>query len=186
MTSKVNRVHPLDMYAMFNKDAHNGPVSIVFTRLLLYKSIMTLTLTSKINRVHHVPWLTCQPSLTKMHTKVQSPLCSQGYFHVCPLWPWLMTINRVHPFIIVICLPSLIELHTTVSIVFTRFSPYKSMVTLNFDLWPKKINGVHHLTMVNMFAKFDDEAYNSSISIAFTRLFPYMSILTLTFDFQNQ
>ena len=31
------------MYAMFDQNAHNGPVSIALKRLLLYKSIVTLT-----------------------------------------------------------------------------------------------------------------------------------------------
>ena len=34
--------------------------------------------------------------------------------------------------------------------------------------------------MVNMSAKFDEEAQNSWVSIMFTSLFPYMSIMTLT------
>ena len=40
------------------------------------------------------------------------------------------------------------------------------------------------LTMVNMSAKFDQDARNHSVSIVFTRLFQYMSIVT--FDRQNQ
>ena len=36
--------------------------------------------------------------------------------------------------------------------------------------------------MVNMSAKFDQEAHNGLVAIVFTRLFPYISILTLTFD----
>ena len=36
--------------------------------------------------------------------------------------------------------------------------------------------------MVNMSAKFDEEAHNGLVSILITRLFPYMSIMTLTFD----
>ena len=31
------------VYDTFDEDVHNGPVSIVFTRLLLFKSIVTLT-----------------------------------------------------------------------------------------------------------------------------------------------
>ena len=47
------------------------------------------------------PWLTCLPSLIKKSTTVKSLLCSQAYFHRCPLWPWPLTskINRVHPLI---------------------------------------------------------------------------------------
>ena len=46
LTSKVNRIHPFNIvnrYAKFDGDAHNGSVSIVFTRLLLWMSILTLT-----------------------------------------------------------------------------------------------------------------------------------------------
>ena len=48
MTSKINtrRVHPLtmaNMYAKFDEEAHNGLVSIVFTSLFLYLSIVTFT-----------------------------------------------------------------------------------------------------------------------------------------------
>ena len=42
------------------------------------------------------------------------------------------------------------------------------------------------LTMVNMSAKFDEEAHNGLVSILFTSLFPYISIVTLTSDLQNQ
>ena len=37
------------------------------------------------------PWLTCLPSLIKKSTTVKSLLCSQAYFHRCPLWPWPLT-----------------------------------------------------------------------------------------------
>ena len=40
--------------------------------------------------------------------------------------------------------------------------------------------------MVNMSAKFDQEAHNGLVAILFTSLFPYMSIVTLTSDHQNQ
>ena len=40
--------------------------------------------------------------------------------------------------------------------------------------------------MVNMSAKFNQEAHNGLVAIVFTRLYPYMSIATLTFDLQNQ
>ena len=47
--------------------------------------------------------LTCLPSLIKKSTTVKSLLCSQAYFHRCPVWPWPLTskINRVHPLITV-------------------------------------------------------------------------------------
>ena len=37
--------------------------------------------------------------------------------------------------------------------------------------------------MVNMSAKFDEEAHVGLVYIVFTSLFPYMSIVTLTLDF---
>ena len=40
--------------------------------------------------------------------------------------------------------------------------------------------------MVNMSAKYDQEAHNSLVAIVFTRLFPYISILTLTIYLRNQ
>ena len=46
LTSKINRVHPLTMpnlSAKFDREAHNGLVSIVFTSLFPYTSIVTLT-----------------------------------------------------------------------------------------------------------------------------------------------
>ena len=54
----------------------------------------------------------------------------------------------------------------------------------DIHLWQvaSKINRVHSLTMVNMSAKFDEEAHNDFVSIVFTSSFPYMSIVTLTFD----
>ena len=48
-------------------------------------------------------------------------------------------------------------------------------------LWPvtSKINRVHPLIMVNMSAKFDEEAHNEFVAILFISLFLYMSIVTL-------
>ena len=53
MTSKLNRIYPLNivnMYAKFEEDAQIGSAAIVFTRLILCKSKVTLA--SKINRIH--------------------------------------------------------------------------------------------------------------------------------------
>ena len=44
---------------------------------------------------------TCLPSLIKKSTTVKSLLCSQAYFHRCPVWPLTSKINRVHPLITV-------------------------------------------------------------------------------------
>ena len=40
--------------------------------------------------------------------------------------------------------------------------------------------------MVNMSAKFDEEALNGLVAIMFTSLFPYVSTVSLGFDLQNQ
>ena len=55
-----------------------------------------------------------------------------------------------------------------VSIMFTSWLPYMSIVILTF--WPltSKIDRVHPLTMANMSAKFDEEAHNGVVSILFT------------------
>ena len=50
-------------------------------------------------------------------------------------------------------------------------------VNCDLDLWP-----LTPLVLVNMSAKFDEEAHNGSVFIVFISLFPYMSIVTLTFD----
>ena len=61
-----------------------------------------------------------------------------------------------------------VEQNGLVSIVFTSWLPYMSIVILTF--WPliPKINRVHPLTMANMSAKFDEEAHNGLVSILFT------------------
>ena len=92
--------------------------------------------------------LTCLPSLIKKSTTVKSLLCSQAYFHRCPVWPWPLTskINRVHPLITV------------------------NMSCKFDDLWPltSKINRVHPLITVNMSCKFDKEICNGLVSMVFT------------------
>ena len=144
LTSNINRVHPLitvNMSAKFDKEICNGLVSMVFTSLFPYMSIMTLTFDlwpPKSIGCILSSRLTCLPSLIKKSTTVKSLLCSQAYFHRCPVWPWPLTskINRVHPLITVnmsakfdkeIC-------NGLVSMVFTSLFPYMSIMTLTFDL----------------------------------------------------
>ena len=56
------------------------------------------------------------------------------------------------------------------------------------QLWPwplhltSKINRVHPLVIINMSAKFDEDAHNGSVSIVLTRLLLLKSIVALTFD----
>ena len=84
LTSKINRVHPLvmiNMSAKFKEDAHNGSVSIVFTRLLLFKSIMALTFDlwppKSIGFILSSYWI-CLQSLMKMCTTLYTLSRSQG------------------------------------------------------------------------------------------------------------
>ena len=69
--------------------------------------------------------------------------------HVCKVW-WRST-QRF----------SFYRVHKLISI----------YVNCDLDLWPpsSKINRVHPLVIVNMSAKFDEEACNGSVSIVFTR-----------------
>ena len=62
--------------------------------------------------------------------------------------------------------------------------PFVNDAHRGLHLWPVtyKINRDHPLTMVNMSAKFDEEAHNGFVSTVFTSLFPCISIVTLTFD----
>ena len=100
-------------------------------------------LTSKINRVHPL-------IMVNMSAKFDQEICNglvsimftclspyNNYVH-CDIDLWLLTpkINRVHPLVMVkmsakfdkeIC-------NGLVSIVFTSFSPYMSIMTLTFDL----------------------------------------------------
>ena len=76
LTFKINRVHPLtmvNMSAKFDKEIHNGLVSIVFTSLFSYMSIVTLTFDlwpPKSIGFILLSWLTCLPSLTKKYATV--------------------------------------------------------------------------------------------------------------------
>ena len=64
---------------------------------------------------------------------------------------------------------------TTKSVASPR-TPHLSMITIltfTFDLWPPKSIG---FTMVNMSAKFDEEAHNSLVCIRFTAYFNTCSL----------
>ena len=63
----------VNMSAKFDKDIHNGLVSIVFTSLFPYMSIVTLTFDlwpTKLTGLILLPWLTSLQSLIKKHTTV--------------------------------------------------------------------------------------------------------------------
>ena len=76
LTSKINRVNPLTLLNMsvkFDKEAHNGLVTIVITSLFPYMSIGTLTFDlwppKSIGSILS-PWLTYLPSLIKKYKTV--------------------------------------------------------------------------------------------------------------------
>ena len=84
MTYKINRVHPLTManfYAKFDREAHNGLVSILFTSFFPYMSIVTLIFDlwspKSIGFILSSYW-TCLPSLMNKHTMVKFLSYSQG------------------------------------------------------------------------------------------------------------
>ena len=53
-------------------------------------------------------------------------------------------------------------------------------VHYNVWSWPltSKVNRVHFLHIVNMYATFDEDAHNGLVSILFTRLLLFKSIVT--------
>ena len=104
------------------------------------------------------------------------------YFHKGPLWPWPLTpkIKRVHPLTMINISTKFDEeiYNGLVSFVFTRLSPYMSIVTLTFHICPPKSIGYilnPWLTCLQNLIK----TYNGLVSIMFTSLFSYMSIVTL-------
>ena len=110
-------------------------------------------------------------SLIKKSTTVKSLLCSQAYFHRCPLWLWPLTskINRVHPLITVnMFTKSDKEIHN--GCLYCVHKLISIDVQCDLDLWPltSKINRVHPLITVNMSCKFDKEICNGLVSMVFT------------------
>ena len=76
VTSKINRVYSLNIINMsvkFDEEVHNSLVSISFTSLFLYMSIVTLNFDlypPKSIEFILSRWLTCLPSSMKKHTTV--------------------------------------------------------------------------------------------------------------------
>ena len=61
------------MHAKFDEEAHNGLVSILFTSLFPYLSIVTLTFDLWYQKlIGSILWLTCMPSLMKKHKTIYS------------------------------------------------------------------------------------------------------------------
>ena len=97
-----------NMSAKLDQKAHNSLVVILFTRLFPYMSIVTLIIDlwpPKWIGFILSSWLTCLPSLIKMHKWFSSYRVHKIisiYVHCdLDLWPLTSKINRVHPLIMV-------------------------------------------------------------------------------------
>ena len=130
------------------------------------------------------------------HTQLLLPSCSQGYFNICPLWFWPLTlkINRVHP--LIVC-----NVHSTVWSVQTVhksiFIYSQIILELLFiaQVFPLivtltlKINRLYPLTidLINVCSK-GQNILSCLIPIMFISLFLKLIIVTFTFDpdLQNQ
>ena len=107
----------VNMSAKFDEEAHNGLVSIVFTSLFPYISIVTLT--SKINRVHPLTMANMYAKFDeKAHNGLASILFTSLFPYICivtltfDLWP-PKSIGSILSLWLT-CMPSLMEKHTTV------------------------------------------------------------------------
>ena len=85
-----------NMSAKFYEEAHNGLASIMFTSLLPYMSIVTLTFDLRPPKsIGSIP-LTMANMSAKFYEEAHNGLVSivftsQAYFHICLMWPWPMT-----------------------------------------------------------------------------------------------
>ena len=89
--------------------------------------------------------LTCLPSLIKKSTTVKSLLCSQAYFHRCPVWPWPLTSDlqnqKVHP-LITVNMSCKFDKEICNGLVSSVFHKLISIyVHYDLDLWPSKSIG---------------------------------------------
>ena len=127
----------VNMSAKFDKEIHNGLVSIMFTSLFPYMPIVTEP------RNHSS--VTISPPQRVARGNILVCIRFTAYFHICPWWPWPLTskINRVHPLTMVNMSAKFDkEIHNgLVSIMFTSLFQYMPIVTLTFDLWPPKSIG---------------------------------------------
>ena len=137
-------------------------------------------------------WTICVWSLMKIHSTTWSLLCSQGYSHICPLWPLPLTfkIKRVHPLIMCNMCMKFDEntLNSFVSIMFTRLFPYLSIVTLTFDLWPwKSISFILSSWAICVFSlmKIHSTVWSLSCSQGYFHICPLWP-WPLTSDLENQ
>ena len=84
---------------------------------------------------------TCVPYFIKMRSIVLSLICSQGYFYICPLWPWHFTIkiNWIQFLIIGNTCAKFDQNILTCFISIMTHVQYLSIVSLTFD---KKIKSI--------------------------------------------
>ena len=61
----------------------------------------------------------------------------------------------------------------------------QSIYDLSIVTLTSKVSRVHPLTMVDRFAKFDEDAHSGLVSTSFKRLFPYNIMSFVSFDLEN-
>ena len=175
LTSKINRVYPLTMVNMsvkFDKEIHNGSVSIVFTSLFPYNYVhcdLDLWHPKSIGFILS-SWLTCLPSLIKKHTLVLFAKVFTSLFPYMRIVTLTSEINRVHS-ITMANMSAKFDQEThngLVANMFTSLFPYTNVYDL--DLWPPNSIGSILLPWFNMSAKFDKEIHKRSVSVVFTSL----------------
>ena len=148
----------LTCFCKFDKEICNGLVSMVFTSLFPYMSLMTWPLTFKINRVHPLTMVNMFAKSDKENPQRLSLYCVHKLISIdvhcyLDIWPLTPKIKTVHPLITVNMFAksdkenpqrlSLYGVHKLISI----------DVQCDLDLWPltSKINRVHPLITVIMF-----------------------------------
>ena len=100
------------MSAKFDEEAHNGLFSIMFTRLFLFMS--TVTLTSQVKRDHPLTMVNTSAKLNEeAHNGLFSFMFTRflSFLSTLTLTFDLQSQFRVHPLIMLTCLPSLMKKH---------------------------------------------------------------------------
>ena len=177
--------------AKFDKEAHNSLVTIVFTSLLPYIPIVTLTwpLISEINRVHPLIMANMSAKFDKekhnclvsivftnlfpyksIVTLTFQKLISIYVFCDLDSWPLTSKINRVHRLTMVNMSAKFDKKNTQRFSFYPVYKLISIYVHFDLDLWPLTsiINRVHPLIIVNMSEKFDIETRKGVVSIVFT------------------
>ena len=81
---------------------------------------------------------------------------------------------------VILCFQTI--LHSMTLLPLHKYNNAKRSIPAHPTLFNDAHCDLHPLTMVKMFAKFDEKVHNGLVSIMFTSLFLYMSIVTLNFD----